>query len=67
MALSGRLARTLSGQSSADRGEYGREVGADRGHGDDDDDGDQSGDETIFDGRDAGLIVDKAVEQIMRD
>jgi hypothetical protein len=30
-------------------------------------DGDQSGDETIFDGRDAGSIVDKATEQITHD
>jgi hypothetical protein len=43
------------------------EAGADRGHGDDDDDGDQSGDETVFDGRDAGLILDKAVKQITHD
>jgi hypothetical protein len=42
----------------------GREVSADRGHGDNDDDGDQCGDETIFDNRDAELICDKAVKPI---
>jgi hypothetical protein len=36
-------------------------------HGGDDDDGDQSGDETIFDSRDAGLTFDKATEQITHD
>ena len=45
-----------SGQAAADRQERCVEVGADRGYGDDDGDGDQSSDKTIFDGCDAGLI-----------
>jgi hypothetical protein len=63
----GAAASLNSGQSGGDRLECGREVAADRGPGGDDDDGDQSGDETIFDGRDTGLIADKAMEQITHD
>jgi hypothetical protein len=60
-------ARTISGQGAGDRREFGRNVRSERGYGADDDDGDQAGDETIFDGRDAGLIVDKAMEQMTHD
>ena len=59
--------RTVSAQIGGDRVECGREVGADQSHGGDDDDGDQRGDETILDGRDTGLIVDKAAKQITHD
>ena len=57
----------LSGQTAADLGEYGGEFGAERAHGADDGDGDQTGDETIFDRRDARLIVDKTVQQMTHD
>ena len=60
-------ADAIRSEASGDIIECAAKLRTDRGDGGDDDDGDQSGDETIFDGRDAGLIVDKATEQITHD
>jgi hypothetical protein len=45
--------------------EHGRNRRANSAHGGDDDDRDQCGDERVFDGRDTGSIVDKAMEQTL--
>ena len=69
LAWRGRLgyADAIASKRSGDRGEHGRKCRAERGNRHDDHDGDQSGDEAIFDGGDAGLIVDKPTEQITHD
>lgn len=46
-------------QRRSDRVELARQIGADGGHGADDDDGDQTCDQTIFDGRRAGLVFEE--------
>jgi hypothetical protein len=63
----GRLRGLYPAKTVATEMNVGPRVAADLSHGGDDDDGDQSADETIFDGRNAGLIADKAMEQITHD
>jgi hypothetical protein len=53
-----------SGQSIGDRLELALDFRPERGHGADDDNSDQAGDEAIFDGRDTGLIIDEAAKQM---